>query len=43
MPTVDSSARALIEQQGTDAVYTAVEWLNQSIDQGDRIGRVFWA
>jgi hypothetical protein len=40
---VDSSARELIEQHGTGAVYVAVERLNQSIDQGDRIVRDFWA
>jgi hypothetical protein len=41
--TVDSSARDLIAQHGTGAVYAAVERLNQSIDEGDRIGRDFWA
>ena len=41
--TVDSSARELIDQHGTRAVYIAVERLNQSIDQGDRDGRDFWA
>jgi hypothetical protein len=40
---VDASARALIEQHGTGAAYAAVERLNQSIDQGDRTGRDFWA
>jgi hypothetical protein len=41
--TIDSSARDLIEQHGMGAVYAAVEHLNQSIDEGDRIGRDFWA
>ena len=41
--TVDNSARELIEQHGTGAVYAAVERLNQSIDEDDRIGRDFWA
>jgi hypothetical protein len=41
--TVDNSARELIEQHGTGAVYAAVERLNQSIDTGDRNGRDFWA
>jgi hypothetical protein len=41
--TVDSSARDLIAQHGTGAVYAAVERLNQSIDEGHRIGRDFWA
>jgi hypothetical protein len=41
--TVDNSARELIEQHGTGAVYAAVERLNQSIDEGDQIGRDFWA
>ena len=41
--TVDSSARDLIEQHGMSAVYAAVERLNQSIDEGDQIGRDFWA
>jgi hypothetical protein len=35
--TVDNSARDLIEQHGTGAVYAAVERLNQSIDEGDQL------
>lgn len=40
---VDEAARDLIEQHGIRAAYIAVERLNQSIDQGDRNGRDFWA
>jgi hypothetical protein len=40
---VDNSARDLIEQHGTGAVYAAVERLNQSIDEGDQTARDFWA
>jgi hypothetical protein len=40
---VDELASTMIEQHGTRAVYIAVERLNQSIDERDRLGRDFWA
>jgi hypothetical protein len=40
---VEQSARSLIEEHGTRAVYIAVERLNQSIDQRDLPARDFWA
>jgi hypothetical protein len=40
---VDESARKLVEQHGKRAAYIAVERLNESMGQGDRLGRDFWA
>jgi hypothetical protein len=40
---VDESACKLVEQHGKGAAYMAVERLNESIDQGDRLRRDFWA
>lgn len=39
---VDRQARALLEQHGSGAVYTALDRLNDSIDRGDRGARDFW-
>jgi hypothetical protein len=40
---VEETARKLIEQHGTRAVYIAIERLDQSIDERDHPARDFWA
>jgi hypothetical protein len=40
---IDREVRALLQRHGSNAVYVALNQLNESIDRRDRSGRDFWA
>ena len=43
IPNAETAARELIESHRDQAVLVAIDRLNDSIDQGDRRSRDFWA